>query len=272
MTDAVITPITPRPAVSRNVRWIGRIGWPLASTLFALALIGAWQLISDYRIVSPVFLPGPDRALRAMIEGFTTGTLGAQMLLTIERMIYGWVIASFVGVSLGALIGSSRHAREYLGPTLEFIRPLPASAIIPLMISFFGLSQSMVVGVVSFGTAWPMLLATVHGFSSVEPRLIELGRVLKLSRLQMIWKIALPSSMPDIFAAMRLGLTIALILSVVGEIIAGQNGLGLHILLASRAFRSPELFAGVMLLGLIGLVSNLILAALEQKLLRWRRP
>ena len=117
-----------------------------------------------------------------------------------------------------------------------------------------------------------MLLATIYGFAAVEPRLIEVGKMYRLSRLEVVFKVAFPNAMPDIFAAMRLGLITALILSVVGEILAFQGGLGSYILQASRAYRSPDLFAGVVLLGAIGLVSNLILSVLEDRFLRWRRP
>ena len=263
----------------RKIRDIGRASvskkteralWSVASVAVGLAIIGLWQYIAWQKYVSPVFLPGPDRAWSALLEGFESGALTERTLATVERMAYGWVLASVLGVAIGALIGSSRVARQYLGPTLEFIRPLPASAMIPVAIAFFGLTKSMVLGVIAFGSIWPMLLATIHGFASVEPRLIEVARVLKLTRLEFIFKIALPNSMPDIFAAMRLGLTIALILSVVGEILAFQGGLGSHILEASRSFRSAELFAGVILLGIIGLLSNLALGALESRLLRWR--
>jgi ABC-type nitrate/sulfonate/bicarbonate transport system permease component len=249
-----------------------RLGWNAASVGVGLALIGVWQIIAWEKYISPVFLPGPDKTWAALVDGFENGMLGEQTLETIERMIYGWVLASLVGTGLGAVIGSSRRAREFIEPTLEFIRPLPSSAMIPVGIAFFGLTKSMVVGVVAFGSVWPMLLATIHGFAAVEPRLIEVGRVLKLSRLQMVFKVAFPNSLPDIFAAMRLGLITALILSVVGEILAFQGGLGSHILEASRAYRSPELFAGVIVLGAIGLVSNLILSFLEERFLRWRRP
>ena len=126
------------------------------------------------------------------------------------------------------------------------------------------------IGVIGFGALWPMLLATVHGFAAVEPRLYEVSRALGMSRLSVIFKIGLPSSMPDILAGMRLGLTIALILSVVGEMLTGRDGLGNWILLAARSFRAPDLYAGVILLGLLGYVSAQMLALAESRLLRWR--
>jgi ABC-type nitrate/sulfonate/bicarbonate transport system permease component len=235
-------------------------------------LIAAWQVVADLKLVSPVYLPGPDRAFSALVHGLTASDLGAKLIGTIEHMIEGWLLASMAGIALGALIGSSRQARAYIAPTLEFLRPLPASAIIPVAIAVFGLSPAMALGVIAFGAIWPMLLATIHGFAAVEPRLYEVAAALRLSRPAAIFKIALPSALPDILAGLRLGLTVALILAVVCEMIAGLNGLGNWVLLSARMFRSADLFAGVILLGAIGLVGALALNAIEKRLLVWRAP
>ncbi len=249
---------------------VERLLWLGASVLVFAGFIYLWQLICDYRWVSPVFLPGPDRAWQALMRGMTQGDLLVRWIATIERMIYGWLLASLAGICLGAVIGSSERARAYIGPTLELMRPLPASAVVPLAIALLGLSETMVLAVIAFGGLWPMLLATVHGFSAVEPRLYEVSRALGLSRTAVIFKIALPSSMPDILAGMRLSLTVALILAVIGEMLASRDGLGSHIMLAARAFRSPDLFAGVILLGVTGLMSAMLLGWFESWMLRWR--
>jgi sulfonate transport system permease protein len=119
---------------------------------------------------------------------------------------------------------ATHAARAYLQPTLEFIRPLPASAVMPIAIALLGLSEGMVLSVIAFGAIWPMLLGTVHGFSQVEPRLREVSIALGLSRSEMIYKIALPSAVPDILTGMRLGLTISLILAVIGEMLTSRDG------------------------------------------------
>jgi sulfonate transport system permease protein len=158
-----------------------RILWALLSLAVGASLIGLWQLIADARLISPVFLPSPSRALGAMVGGFESGVLWAKIAGTIVRMIYGWLLASLVGIAIGALIGSSTRARRLLEPTLEFLRPLPASAVIPLAIGLFGLTETMVLAVICFGALWPALLATVHGFAAVEPRLYEVARALGIS-------------------------------------------------------------------------------------------
>lgn len=237
-----------------------------------LALLALWWLASHQQWVSQVFLPTPEATVGSLVQGLVSGELLGFTASTVQRMVLGWLLASLLGLLLGALIGSSRTARAWIAPTFEFIRPLPASAIMPLAISIFGLSSGMVLFVVAFGAMWPVLLATVYGLASVHLRLQEVSQALQLSRLAFVWKIGLPNAMPDILAGMRLALTVALIVTVVGEMIASQSGLGQAILLAARSFRASELFAGVVLLGAIGFVSNTLLAALERHFLKWQKP
>jgi sulfonate transport system permease protein len=244
--------------------------WRGISFAVAAGFVALWQLIANLRLVSPVFLPGPDRAWSALTRGFAGGDLLEKLEGTLWHMALGWFLASLVGIIVGALIGSSRAMRSYIAPTLEFLRPLPVSAIIPVAIALFGLTQSMALFVIAFGAIWPTLLATVHGFAAVEPRLYEVARVLHLSRLAVIFKIALPSASPDILSGMRLSLTVALILSVVCEMLAGLDGLGHWVLLSARSFRSADLFAGVILLGAIGYATALMMSAVEGRLLAWR--
>ena len=240
--------------------------------LVLLALLVLWWASSHGDWISRVFLPTPEATLDSLREGLVTGDLLAYSGATVSRMLQGWLLASSIGVGLGAVIGISATARIYLQPTLEFMRPLPASALLPLAISLFGLSPNMVLSVVAFGAMWPVLLATVHGFAAVEPRLQEVAQCLQLSRRNFVWKVGLPNALPDILAGMRLSLTVSLIVAVVGEMIASQEGLGQAILLAARSFRASELFAGIVLLGLIGFASNALLAKLERRFLKWQKP
>jgi sulfonate transport system permease protein len=247
-----------------------RNSW-FGSLLVLAAFVALWWLASHQQWVSKVFLPTPEATAASLAEGLQTGALLEQSWHTLRRMLEGWLLACLAGMVLGALIGTSAAARAWLQPMLEFVRPLPASAIMPLAISIFGLGPNMVLFVVAFGAMWPVLLATVHGFATVEPRLREVAGALQLPRRDFIWKIGFPSAMPDILAGMRLSMTVSLIVAVVGEMIASQTGLGQAILLAARSFRASELFAGIALLGLIGFAANALLAGAEKRLLRWQR-
>jgi ABC-type nitrate/sulfonate/bicarbonate transport system permease component len=247
-----------------------RVAWNLASIAVVVAIIMLWQMVADTKILSPAFFPGPDRTWKALTRAAISGDLAPRIYATVWRMLIGWMLASVLGILLGSLIGSSERLRRFLGPTLEFLRPLPASATIPVFIVLLGLSDAMVLSVVAFGALWPMLLGTVHGFQAAEPRLYEVARVLHLSRLAVIFKIALPSAMPDILSGLRLSLTVALILTVVCEMLIGVDGLGSWTLISARAFRSADLYAGVLLLGLIGYLGATALAVLSRRLLVWK--
>ncbi|MBN8939287.1 MAG: ABC transporter permease [Rhizobiales bacterium] len=234
------------------------------------AILFLWWLAAVTGTVSRAFVPNPFDAWAALIDGFRRGDLLSQTMGTVGRMLQGWLLAGLIGVVLGAAIGLSRTARDYLQPTLEFLRPLPASAIIPVAIALMGLSPAMALTVVAFGSLWPTLLGTIHGFAEVEPRLKEVARCLQMSGPAFAWKMGLPNAMPDILAGMRLSMTVALILAIICEMLASQAGLGTAILLAARSFQSADLFAGIALLGAIGLVSNLALRAVEKHTLRWQ--
>jgi sulfonate transport system permease protein len=242
------------------------------SLFLLLALIALWWFASHGQWVSKVFLPTPELTLGSLHEGLFAGDLAQFTISTVLRMIVGWGLACLMGVGLGALIGTSSRARAWIQPTLEFIRPLPASAVMPLAIAIFGLSPTMVLAVVAFGSMWPVLLATIHGVANVHVRLSEVSTSLQLTRLQFLAKIGLPNALPDILSAMRLSMTIALIVSVVGEMLASQSGLGQAILLAARSFRASELFAGIVLLGAIGFISNAVLSLAERQYLKYQRP
>lgn len=260
-----------RPSSSQGNTHAGGMAGSLAVLAAGIAL---WWIASHAGWVSRVFVPTPEATLASLLQGLDPqrGELAGFTAQTVQRMLLGWLLASLAGVALGALVGMSAAARAWLLPMLEFVRPLPASAIMPLAIAIFGLGGGMVLFVVAFGAMWPVLLATVHGFASVEARLREVASALELPRLHFVFKIALPSALPDILSGMRLSMTVSLIVAVVGEMIASQPGLGQAILLAARAFRASDLFAGIALLGALGFASNALLALFERRLLKWQRP
>lgn len=235
-------------------------------------MVGIWELAARLEMISPVFFPAPTRSFESLWSQTSNAEFWIAFRETVSRMAMGFVSASLVGVALGAAIGLSPRVRAYVEPTLEMIRPLPSSAKIPVLVLLIGLNDRMIVAAIAVSALWPVLLNTVHGFKTIEPRLIDVSRMLRLSRLETIWKIALPHAMPDIFSGLRLALTVSLIIAVVAEMISGTIGLGQNITLAARSFRSADLYAGIIVLGAVGYATNMILERAEQYLLRWRIP
>ncbi len=247
-----------------------RVFWLLVSLAFFAAALLAWKLAADAKLINPLWFPGPDRSLAKLWEWISTGVLWEPLGKTVWRMFAGWLAACLAGIALGAAIASSPLARKLFQPSAEFLRPLPASAILPPAILILGLSDAMIVFVVAFGSVWPVLLGAIHGFRSLEPRLAEVARMLRLTPWQRAWKFQLPGALPDIFAGMRVSISIALIVTVASEMLSSQAGVGYLMLVAARAFRSADIFAGIIVLGALGYLTNAALQKLEDRLLRWR--
>jgi len=247
-----------------------RLAWALIGLGFLAAALLAWQVAADAKLVNPLWFPGPARSFAVLGGWITSGELWSPLGLTLWRTFAGWLGASLVGIVLGAAIVASPLGRALFEPTVEFLRPLPASAILPPAILILGLSDAMIVFVVAFGSLWPVLLGAIHGFRSVDPRLVDVARMLRLSRRDRIWKVQLPNAMPEIFSGMRVSIAIALIVTVASEMLSSQPGIGHLMLMAARAFRSAEIFAGILVLGVVGFLVNLAMQRIEDHLLRWR--
>lgn len=247
-----------------------RISWFIVGLFVVALVLVAWEIFCKVSGVSPVLLPPPSRIGRALVAGFSNGQFIAQTQATVGRMMGGWLLASLLGVAIGLLVGTAPAIRPYVEPTLELIRPMPSSAIVPVAIAIIGLSQGMVIFVICFGAIWPVMLNTIQGVAAIEPRLTEVARVLGLSRLQFVLKIALPNALPSILSGMRLSIGTALILSVVGEMIASQPGVGQGMVMSARSFRSADLYAGLFILGLLGVFSSSLLQMTERRFLAYR--
>jgi len=244
--------------------WCGSAG-------VVLLCVGAWSALVSAGWVSRVFLPSPQATLAALEHGLADGTLPARAAQTTQRMLIGWLLASILGAAIGAAIGASPVLRRWLLPGLELLRPLPASALLPAGIALMGLTPGMVLAAIAFGASWPVLLAAAHGVAAVDARLREVASLLRIGGARYVWKFALPNAAPDILAGMRLSMTASLIVALVGEMLTAQEGLGTSLLTAARRLRSDDLYAAVIVVGLIGLASNTLLALAERRLVRWQR-
>jgi ABC-type nitrate/sulfonate/bicarbonate transport system permease component len=245
-----------------------RLRWP--GFVLVLAALVVWECASLLGWVDAVSVPRVSTILGALLREVTSGTLLAQLGPSLRRILIGLGLACAIGVPLGLLMGVNRFAYRLLEPVTELIRPIPSAAYIPVAILFLGLGDQMKLFVITLAGVFPVLLNTYSGVQGVDPVLIDTGRTLGTPRLSILRKIVLPASLPSILTGVRISLGIALIVSVVAEMISGTNGLGYFIIDKQRSFRVPEVFAGILALGLLGYALNLVFLQLERYVLRWR--
>jgi len=250
----------------------GRIGGIALRASVLIGLILVWQLVTllvDDPVNWPTFI---DVAARFWEMWATDPEAWRESLLpSIARLLAGWLAAVAVGVTVGVLIGLSTKARDYVNPIIQFLRAIPPPTLLPLFIVLLGIGDVMKAVMILFGVVWPILLNTADGVSSVEPLHRETGRVYRIGFRDELIRIVLPSAAPKIFAGLRVSLSIAVVLMVISEMVATVNGVGFDLVQAQRSFRSLDVWATIVLLGIIGYTLNTVLAAIESRVLSWHR-
>lgn len=237
--------------------------------LFAL-ILAVWEISSAQGLVDTVSLPRVSTIFAAWFTSIVDGSLFSQLAPTIRRILIGFSVAAMIGVPLGLVMGSVSFVYRLLEPITEFVRPIPSSAYIPVAILFLGIGDEMKIFVIFLGCIFPILLNTYSGVRDIDPVLIDTGRTFGIPRSLALCQIMLPAALPSILTGMRISLGIALIVSVVAEMISGNSGIGYFILDSQRIFRVPDMFAGIFTLGLVGYLINFLFLRIEGHFLRWR--
>lgn len=190
-------------------------------------------------------------------------------LPSIGRLVVGFAIALVVGVGAGVLLGMFERVEEMIRPVVDFLRSTPSTALLPLLIMFFGTGTEMKTVMIAFVAVWPILLNTVDGVRSVEPMLNSVAHAFHIKRAEWIRFILLPAASPQIFAGARVGLAIAVIAMVVSEMVGRPGGIGYFILNAQRNFDLTAMWGGLIALGVIGFLANGIFKLVERRVLVW---
>jgi len=185
------------------------------------------------------------------------------------RLSVGYIAAALLGIAIGIPVGASRNLRNLLEPVLEFLRAIPPPVLIPVLILFAGLGNEMKALVIVLGCIWPVLLNTVAGVRSLDEVLAEVVRSYRIGAFARLWHFVLPGASPQIFTGLRQSLSIGIILMVVSEMYAASDGIGFALVQYQRSFAIPEMWSGIILLGIIGIVLSLIFRAIEAWLLGW---
>jgi ABC-type nitrate/sulfonate/bicarbonate transport system permease component len=211
--------------------------------------------------------------LEIIFQRFDTLWLGprftSDVLPSLERLLIGYFLACVFGVGLGVPIGIYRPLRRAVEPVLEFFRAIPPVALIPVLIMLAGFDNTMKITVIVVGSIWPILLNTVEGVKGADSVLDETCRTYQIKGAARLWHFVIPSASPHIIAGMQVGLSIGIILMVISEMFAATNGLGAAIIYFQRSFEIPEMWSGVLMLGLFGFTLSVIFRLIERRVLGW---
>lgn len=243
----------------------------LVSLAFALGLpailVALWWIGT---LVSPnFFVPEPWQLFTTFVETWFGPRIWVDVLPSIGRFILGVGFAIVVGVLLGLLIGLNRSLRALTEPVFEFFRALPPPALIPVLMLLFGPNDMMKVFIIALAAVWPVLLNTIEGVRAADPVQSDTSRSYGLSGFNRVRYQILPSALPQIMTGVRQCLPIGLILMVISEMFASTSGLGFSIVQFQRRFAIPEMWSGILVLGLIGICVAAVFRFVERRLLRW---
>jgi ABC-type nitrate/sulfonate/bicarbonate transport system permease component len=232
-----------------------------------LALLALWWVASAD---SQSFYLPPLREILGVFAGVWLGPrLVDDVLPSLARLLAGFALATVLGVALGVVVGSSRRLRAACEPVLEFLRAIPPPVLVPIFILVAGIGTTMKVLVIVSGCIWPILLNTVEGVRARDEVLEDTCRVYGIAGVARLRHLVLRAASPQIVTGMRQALSIGIILMVISEMFAASSGLGFTIVQFQRGFAIPEMWSGILLLGLLGVALSLLFRVFEHQVLSW---
>ena len=240
--------------MARRASWSTRIN--VLGLLTMAVLVGLWELLVRSGIIDFEFLPAPSGIAEALGSLISSGDLFAPVVHTLRSALVGWVLAAVVGIALGVWLGLSDRAWRYSMASIEIIRAIPPISLVPVSLLVFGFSLRMELVVIVYAGAWTVLVNTIDGVRNLRPELLDVGRMLRMSKVTAIRKLILPSAMPSIIVGLRLAMSLSLVLAVVAEMIGNPAGLGNTLVRAQQALQPEQMFAYVVTIGVLGVVLN----------------
>ena len=220
--------------------------------------------------ISNLTLPRPSDVAQTFVDLWNTGLLFQHLIPSINRLIVGGAMGISTGILVGVMIGLFSYARAGLVPLVAAIFPIPKIALLPLFVIWFGIDEGSKYALIALGTFTPTVVATYGAVDNVDRTLIRMGQSFGLSWLSIVRKIVLPGALPGILSGMRVSVAIGIILLVAAEMLGAEYGVGAYILQAGALYDLERLFAGVVILSVLGVLTSWMIGQAEKRLLRWR--
>jgi taurine transport system permease protein len=262
--------LTLRPSA---IEYLKRHLYLIVAMLSPVVILAAWYLVTAYNLVTPIILPSPGIVVRAfgdiLSNGYSGGSFLSHLGASLSRLLIAYSLAVVLGVTIGLMRGRYKLVDAVFLVPAEILRPIPPLGIIPLLILWFGIGELSKIVVIWVSVFLIVMLNTQSGVRGVQPDTIRAAQSLGASQFQIFRYVILPSALPQIMTGLRVGLGAGLTILVAAELLGGDRGLGFIILDASNFFRTKDVFVGIALIGLLGLLSDRGLTWLSRHFVHW---
>jgi len=235
-----------------------------------LGLLAAWEIAARFHLIDVRFFPAPSSIVLALVSAAQSGELLDNTAVSLERLIFGFLLGGVPALILGIVMGISRPVRAFIDPLIAATYPIPKSAILPLILLIFGLGEMSKVVMVAIGVFYPIAINATAGVLQISRIYLDVGQSFKAGRWETFRTIALPGALPFIMTGVKLGVGLGLILIAIAEMMGAKSGLGYMIWSAWETFAVERMYVGLFMIAIIGFVLTLGLNELERWLIPWK--
>lgn len=230
-----------------------------------------WEIAGRRGAINPVILPTPSKIAEALMKQIQKGKLQMNLLVSGGRILRGFLAGSLAGLIVGITLGLIRPLEKALTIFIGIIRPIPIIAWIPLFILWLGLGELSKTVIIGIGCFWPIMLNTIRGISSADKKLLEVAKILEKRKSEVLFRVIFPAAMPSILTGIRLGVGSACMGVTGAEMLGASSGIGFLITYGRELAQPALMMIGVLVLGLFGLLMDIILLKAESTILKWNR-
>ncbi|MBE9182939.1 aliphatic sulfonate ABC transporter permease SsuC [Oculatella sp. LEGE 06141] len=250
--------------------WERSLPWQqITPWIVPLGLLVIWQLLAQFGFITTRILPAPTQIVEAAIRLSISGEMFRNVSISLWRAMLGFIIGGSIGLGLGVLNGASPTAERLLDSSIQMIRNVPHLSLIPLVILWFGIGDEARIFLVVLGVFFPIYINTFHGIRSIDPHLVEMGKVYGLRSRDLFWQIILPGALPNILVGLRYALGLMWLTLIVAETIAANSGIGYMAMNAREFMQTDVVVLSILLYALLGKVADTAVRLLERWWLPW---
>lgn len=234
-----------------------------------LSILALWEIIGRFIWIDPFFFPPPTAMLRELYAMTITGEVFPHIGISIVRALSGYILAAFAGLTLGLLVAWSRVVENIADPLIELVRPISTFALVPVMFVWFGIGNGSKIAIIFKACFFPIVLNTIAGIKGVDKKLIQAAKSLGAEGMQLWIKVLIPAALPMIITGLRISTAMSMLAIVGVEMIAADSGIGFLVIDAQRTFATARMFAGIIVISLLGFTFDRIARFVENRILVW---